>query len=110
MGAGGRRQQQDACLPSVALLRGASRPKTAAAPLFRGSPLRRKWVGIRESPPSRKTYPMTPSPDTLIYCFKCRTKTESNDLEQVVLKNRRDATRAVCAVCGNRKFRLGKLG
>ena len=53
---------------------------------------------------------MTPSPDTLIYCFKCRTKTESNDLEQVVLKNRRDATRAVCAVCGTRKFRLGKLG
>ena len=37
---------------------------------------------------------MTTSPDTLIYCFKCRAKTESNDLEQVVLKNRRDATRA----------------
>ena len=53
---------------------------------------------------------MTPSADTLIYCFKCRTKTESNDLEQVVLKNRRDATRGVCAVCGTKKFRLGKLG
>ena len=37
---------------------------------------------------------MTTSPDTLIYCFKCKAKTESNDLEQVVLKNRRDATRA----------------
>ena len=49
-------------------------------------------------------------PDTLIYCFKCRTKTESNDLEQVVLKNRRDATRGVCAVCGTKKFRMGKLG
>ena len=35
---------------------------------------------------------MTTSPDTLIYCFKCKAKTESNDLEQVVLKNRRDAT------------------
>ena len=53
---------------------------------------------------------MTTSPDTLIYCFKCRVKTESNDLEQVVLKNRRDATRAVCAVCGTKKFRIGKLG
>ena len=54
---------------------------------------------------------MTTSPDTLIYCFKCRAKTESNDLEQVVLKNRRDATGAVCAVCcGTRKFRLGQLG
>ena len=53
---------------------------------------------------------MTTSPDTLIYCFKCKAKTESNDLEQVVLKNHRDATRAVCAVCGTRKFRIGKLG
>ena len=53
---------------------------------------------------------MTPSADTLIYCFKCRAKTESNDLEQVVLKNRSDATRGVCAVCGTKKFRMGKLG
>ena len=53
---------------------------------------------------------MTTSPDTLIYCFKCRAKTASNDLEQVVLKNRHDATRAVCAVCGTKKFRIGKLG
>ena len=53
---------------------------------------------------------MTTSADTNIYCFKCRAKTESNDLEQVVLKNRRDATRAVCAVCGTKKFRMGKLG
>ena len=50
---------------------------------------------------------MTTSPDTLIYCFKCRAKTKSNDLEQVVLKNHRDATRAVCAT---KKFRMGKLG
>ena len=56
----------------VALLLGASRPKTAAAPLFRGSPLRREWVRIRASPPSRRPAPMTTSPDTLIYCFKCK--------------------------------------
>ena len=53
---------------------------------------------------------MTTSPDTNIYCFKCKTKTESNDLQQVVLKNHRDATRATCAVCGTQKFRFGKLG
>ena len=53
---------------------------------------------------------MTSSADTSIYCFKCRAKTESTDVEQVVLKNRRDATRATCAVCGTKKFRMGKLG
>ena len=53
---------------------------------------------------------MTTSADTNIYCFKCKAKIASNDLEQVVLKNRRDATRATCAVCGTQKFRLGKLG
>ena len=53
---------------------------------------------------------MTTSADTNIYCFKCKAKTASNDLEQVILKNRRAATKAVCAVCGTKKFRLGKLG
>ena len=53
---------------------------------------------------------MTTSTGIHIYCFKCRTKTESNDVQQVVLKNGRDAVRAVCAVCQTRKFRMGKLG
>ena len=57
-----------------------------------------------------ETSHMTTSADTNIYCFKCKAKTESNDLEQEVLKNRRDATRATCAVCGTKKFRMGKLG
>ena len=44
-----------------------------------------------------------------IYCFKCRQKTDSSRIEPVVLKNRRDAVSAVCAECGGKKFRIGKL-
>ena len=53
---------------------------------------------------------MTTPTDTPIYCFKCRVKTESRDVQQVVLKNGRDAVSATCAVCETKKFRMGKLG
>ena len=43
-----------------------------------------------------------------IHCFKCRTKTDTNDPHQVVLKNGRDAVTGSCAVCGTKKFRMGK--
>ena len=45
----------------------------------------------------------------LIHCMKCRKKTESHDIQEVVLKNHRDAVQARCAECGTRKFRMGKL-
>ena len=44
-----------------------------------------------------------------IYCLKCRVSTDSNDVREVVLKNGRDAVQSVCAVCGSKKFRMGKL-
>ena len=46
------------------------------------------------------------NPD-LIYCVKCRVKTHNVDAAQVTMKNGRGATRATCAVCGTKKFRIG---
>jgi len=42
------------------------------------------------------------------YCFKCRAKREIKNPSQVVLKNKRPATRGVCPVCGTKVFRIGK--
>ncbi len=44
-----------------------------------------------------------------MYCFKCRKKTESDGVEEVEMKNGRDAVVSVCAACGTKKFRIGKL-
>ena len=52
---------------------------------------------------------MTADNDILIYCVKCREKTNSNDVEQVTMKNGRQAARSTCVVCGTRKFRIGAL-
>ena len=35
-----------------------------------------------------------------IYCMKCKTKTETTNVEQVTLKNGRPASTGLCAVCG----------
>ncbi len=48
----------------------------------------------------------TDNPD-LIYCVKCRVKTDNVDAERVTMKNGRGATRATCAACGTKKFRIG---
>ena len=45
----------------------------------------------------------------MVYCFKCRSKTESRNVEEVVLKNGRDGIKCVCTVCGTSKFRIGKI-
>ena len=42
------------------------------------------------------------------YCFKCRTKREISNPQQVSLKNGRPATQGVCPVCGTKVFRIGK--
>ena len=44
-----------------------------------------------------------------IYCVKCRDHTDSQDVRPVVMKNGKNATEAICSVCGTKKFRLGKL-
>ena len=44
-----------------------------------------------------------------IFCVKCKSKTESTAVEPVTMKNGRPATQALCAVCGTKKFRIGKL-
>jgi hypothetical protein len=44
------------------------------------------------------------------YCFKCRAKREMKDPTPVVLRNGRPATKGICAVCGTKMFRLGKVG
>ena len=43
------------------------------------------------------------------YCFKCRSKQEIANPEQVYLKNGRPAARGTCPVCGTRVFRIGKV-
>ena len=43
-----------------------------------------------------------------IYCVKCRAKTDSDDVRQVVMRNGKDATECICSVCGTKKFRLGE--
>ncbi len=42
------------------------------------------------------------------YCFKCRSKHEISNPEEVVLKNGRPATRGTCPECGTKVFRIGK--
>ena len=49
----------------------------------------------------------TTEPTNPIYCVKCRTKTESRNVERVTMKNGRPATRAECQDCGTKKFRIG---
>lgn len=44
-----------------------------------------------------------------MYCLKCKAHTESREVQPVVMKNGRDAVSAVCAVCGGKKFRIGRL-
>ena len=50
---------------------------------------------------------MTTSADQ-IFCMKCKAKTDNVNAEAVTMKNGRPATRAECASCGARKFRIGK--
>ena len=51
---------------------------------------------------------MTTADNTdLIYCVKCKVKTDNVAAERVTMKNGRGATRATCAVCGTKKFRIG---
>lgn len=39
----------------------------------------------------------------MIYCLKCKKKTETLDQHNVVSKNGRPMTKGICAVCGSKK-------
>ena len=52
---------------------------------------------------------MTSATTKAIFCVKCKTKTESKDIESVTMKNNRPATKATCADCGTKKFRIGAI-
>ncbi|HZT08681.1 MAG TPA: DUF5679 domain-containing protein [Chloroflexota bacterium] len=41
------------------------------------------------------------------YCVKCRQKRTMNDVQQVVLKNGRPASKGVCGVCKTGMFKIG---
>ena len=59
-------------------------------------------------PPEQEPWTIATPPESVeIYCLKCRTKTGSRDVEQVIMKNGRSALRAVCSVCGAGKYRIG---
>ena len=44
------------------------------------------------------------------YCVKCKSRTESRDVEAVTMKNGRPATLAICMACGTRNIRFGAGG
>ena len=50
---------------------------------------------------------MTSAASDQIYCFKCRSKTDTLEAQEVVLKNGRPAATGQCTVCGTKKFRMG---
>ena len=50
---------------------------------------------------------MTSAASDQIYCFKCRSKTDTLEAQEVVLKNGRPAVTGPCTVCGTKKFRMG---
>ena len=52
---------------------------------------------------------MTSAASDQIYCFKCRSKTDTLEAQEVVLKNGRPAVTGQCAACGTKKFRMGAV-
>lgn len=50
---------------------------------------------------------MTNAASEQIYCLKCRARTDTLEIQEVVLKNGRPAVTGQCDVCGTKKFRMG---
>lgn len=44
-----------------------------------------------------------------LYCVKCKAKTQTRDLNPIIMKNGRDAVQGFCTVCGTKQFRIGKV-
>ena len=68
-------------------------------------PVGGRWNSERES--IQEEQHMTSAASDQIYCFKCRSKTDTLEAQEVVLKNGRPAVTGQCAVCGTKKFRMG---
>ena len=64
-----------------------------------------RWNSGRESIQEEEHMPSAASDQ--IYCFKCRSKTDTLEAQEVVLKNGRPAVNGRCTVCGTKKFRMG---
>jgi transcription initiation factor TFIID subunit TAF12 len=43
------------------------------------------------------------------YCVKCKKKVEVQNPKQVVMKNKRPATKGTCPKCKTTVFRIGKV-
>jgi Zn finger protein HypA/HybF involved in hydrogenase expression len=41
------------------------------------------------------------------YCVKCKAKREMKDPQQIVMKNKRKATKGICPSCGTKMFKIG---
>ena len=54
---------------------------------------------------------MATAPESVeIYCLQCRSKTGSQNVEQVIMMNGRPALGAVCSVSGTGKYRIDSAG
>ena len=64
-----------------------------------------RWNSGRQS--AKEEQLMTSAASDQIYCFKCRSKTDTLEAQEVVLKNGRPAVTDQCTVCGTKKSRMG---
>ena len=42
-----------------------------------------------------------------MYCVKCRTKRDAENVQAVTMKNGKQASKGVCPVCGTSMFKIG---
>lgn len=42
-----------------------------------------------------------------MYCVKCRTKRDAQNVQEVTMKNGKKAAKGTCPVCGTSMFRIG---
>ncbi|GIY22504.1 DUF5679 domain-containing protein [Caerostris darwini] len=46
----------------------------------------------------------------MIYCVKCKSHTETKDINQTVSKNNRPMLKGICVQCGSKKCRFLGIG
>lgn len=61
-----------------------------------------------EDKPKKRTYTKRKLPEfKTFYCVRCRTNKQTCDFQMVTMKNGKQATKAVCEVCGTTMFKIG---
>ncbi len=45
-----------------------------------------------------------------MYCVKCRTKRDAENVQEVTMKNGKKASKGTCPVCSTSMFRIGGGG